>query len=94
MQNIKPITIKKNENLIHKYQSAPGFLAVGLIFCVYTASNKIIVGLSGGLLIALMVWSFIKIRRSKNVDNKTKRIIWWVLIVIGAVVVTMIKKLI
>ncbi len=94
LQNIKPITLKKNENLIHKYQSAPGFLAVGLIFCVYTASNKIIVGLSGGLLIALMVWSFIKIRKSKNVDNKTKRIVWWVLIVIGAVVFAMVKKLI
>ena len=30
LQNIKPITIKKKENLIHKYQSASGFLAVGL----------------------------------------------------------------
>jgi hypothetical protein len=93
LHNIKPITIIKNENLIHKYQSAPGFLAVGLIFSVYTSNNKIIVGLSGTLLIALMVWSVIKIRRSKNVDTKTKRIIWWVLIVIGAVVVTIVNKI-
>ena len=93
LQSIKPITEKKKDSLLQKYPSAPGFLAVGLIFCVYTVNNKIIVTLTGIALIALLGFSFFKIRRNNNVDNKTKRIVWWVLIVIAAVAVTMVNKL-
>jgi hypothetical protein len=93
LQQIQPIVVKDRASFLQKYQSLTGLLVVGLMLCVYTVNNKIIVGVSGSVLVALMVWSFIKIRGSKNVDNKTKRNIWWILIVLASVIAVTIFKL-
>jgi len=93
LQQIQPIVVKNNVSFLQKYQSLKGLLAVGLMISVYTINNKIIVGLTGSALVALMVWSFIKIRSSKNIDNKTKRSLWWILIVLASVIAVMIIKL-
>ena len=34
-----------------------------------------------------------KIRSSKNIDNKTKRSVWWVVLVLASVIAVMIFKL-
>ena len=78
---------------MEKYQSLTGLLTVGLMLCVYTVNNKIIVGLTGTALVALFIWSFAKIRSSKNVDSKTKRGIWWILLVLASVIAVMVFKL-
>lgn len=93
LQQIQPIIVKHKVSFLEKYQSLTGLLTVGLMLCVYTINNKIIVGLTGTALVALMVWSFIKIRSSKNVDSKTKRSVWWVLLVLASVIAVMIFKL-
>lgn len=93
LQNIQPIEVKENVSFLQKYQSLTGLLTVGLMLCVYTVNNKIIVALTGTILVALMIWSFVKIRSSKNVDNKTKKNIWWVLLVLASVIAVMIFKL-
>ena len=63
------------------------------MLCVYALNNKIIVGIAGVTLVVLMTWSFIKIRRSKNVDIKTKKSMWWILIVLASVIAVMFFKL-
>ncbi len=93
LQKIQTIAVKDKVPFLQKYQSLTGLVTVGLMLCVYTVNNKIIVGLTGTTLVALMVWSFIKIRRSKNVDSKTKKSVWWVLIVLASVILVMIFKL-
>lgn len=93
LQNIQPIAVKDKVSFLQKYQSLTGLLTVGLMLCVYTVNNKIIVALTGTTLVALMIWSFIKIRSSKNVDSKTKKSIWWVLLVLASVIAVMIFKL-
>lgn len=93
LQQIQPIVVKDKVSFMEKYQSLTGLATLGLMLCVYTVSNKIIVALTGTTLVALMVWSFIKIRNSKNVDNKTKRSVWWVLLVLASVIAVMIFKL-
>jgi hypothetical protein len=93
LQQIQPIVVKDKVQFIEKYQSLAGLVTVGLMLCVYTVSNKIVVGLTGTALVALLVWSFIKIRSSKNVDSKTKRSVWWVLLVLASVIAVMIFKL-
>ena len=93
LQQIQPIVVKDKVSFMEKYQSLSGLLTVGLMLCVYTVNNKIIVALTGSTLVALMVWSFNKIRSSKNVDSKTKRSVWWVALVLASVIAVMIFKL-
>jgi len=93
LQQIQPIVVKDKVSFMEKYQSLTGLVTLGLMLCVYTVSNKIIVALTGAALVALMVWSFIKIRSSKNVDSKTKRSVWWVLLILASVIAVMIFKL-
>ena len=93
LQQIQPIVVKDKVSFMEKYQSLTGLVTVGLMLCVYTVNNKIVVALTGSALVALMVWSFIKIRSSKNVDSKTKRSIWWVVLVLASVIAVMVFKL-
>lgn len=93
LQNIRPITVKESVSFLQKYQSLTALLTMGLMLCVYTVNNKIIVALTGTTLVVLMIWSFIKVQSSKNVDSKTKRNIWWVLLVLVSVIAVMIFKL-
>lgn len=93
LQAIQPIAVKDKIPLLEKYQSLTGLITIGLMVCVYTVNDKIIVGLSGSALLALMVWSFIEIRRSKNIDSKTKRGFWVILLVLTSVIMVMIYKL-
>jgi len=91
---LKPITTKSNDHFLQKYRGILAILTLGLMLCVYTVTNKVIVVLSGTLLIGLMLWSFFEVQRSKNIDNKTKRSMWWVLLVLASVIVIMIMKLV
>lgn len=93
LQDIQPIAFKDKVSFLEKYQSLSGLLTGGLMLCVYVVNNKIIVGIAGVTLLVWMIWSFIKIRRSKNVDNKTKKSMWWILIVLASVIAVMIFKL-
>jgi heme A synthase len=78
---------------MEKYQSFIGLVTVALLLCVYTVNNKIIVALTGSALVALLFWSFVKIRSSKNVDSKTKRSVWWVVLILVSVITVMFFKL-
>jgi hypothetical protein len=93
LQQIQPIVAKNQVSFIERYQSLTGLVTVGLMLCVYTVNNKIIVALTGSTLLALMIWSFIKIRGSKNIDSKTKRSVWWVALVLASVIAVMFFKL-
>jgi len=94
LARITPITTKSTEPILQKYRSLLSLLTIGLMLCVYTVTNKILVAVSGTLLIGLMIWSFFEVRRSKNIDAKTKRVSWWVLLVLLSVIGVMIMKLI
>lgn len=93
LQQMHPIVVKDKVSFMEKYQSLTGLVTVGLMLCVYTVNNKIIVVLTGSTLVVLMVWSFIKIRSSKNVDSKTKRSVWCILLILASVIAVMIFKL-
>jgi hypothetical protein len=90
---IKPIVIKSSNSFLQKYSKVITVLSLILIICVYTLSNKIIVTLSGITLVAIMLWSFYEVSRSKNIDAKTKRGMRWGVIVLASIIAVVIMKL-
>jgi len=69
------------------------FLMLGGMFAVYTSDNKIIVSLSGVLITGVLIWSFINIITNKNIDRKTRRNSYYVIIVLLSVIGIVISKL-
>ena len=66
---------------------------VGMMAIVFGSENKILVGICGPLLAAFIGWSFIGILRNKNMDKKTKRSSYLMIIVILSIIGTTIAKL-
>ncbi|GAO41764.1 hypothetical protein [Flavihumibacter petaseus] len=93
LQAIQQISTQHTVSFIQKYQGLTGLLTVGLMLCVYTVNNKIVVALAGTTFVSLMIWSLLEIRSNKNIDNKTKRSMWWILLVLFSVIAVMIMKL-
>ncbi|MBK7442870.1 MAG: hypothetical protein IPI65_15460 [Bacteroidetes bacterium] len=60
---------------------------------VAISNDKLIVGVSGTVLLAVLGYSVFEIQRSKNIDYKTKRIFWWVILVAASVCSVMYYKL-
>lgn len=58
------------------------FVVLGLMATTYLSTNKILVAVSGLLLIALMIYSFINLQTNKNIDNKTRRSSYWMIVAI------------
>jgi len=93
LNSIKPILLKTKETLIIKYRGILPFLTIGLMIAVFVLKNKIIVGISGVILLTVLVYSFIEIQRSKNVDKKTKNKTWWLILVFAAIIGNMYLKI-
>ena len=51
-------------------------LPIGLMGAVYFSTNKIVVATAGTILLAFLVYAFFEIRRNKNIDEGTRKIIW------------------
>jgi hypothetical protein len=92
LNQIKPIT-PTSKSLRKVYSLLIALAAITSMIFVYSCSNKIIVAASGSLFIGIMVWGFIQIRNNKNMDEKFKRKIWWIFVVIASVLITMIYKI-
>jgi len=54
-------------------------VALASVATLYVATNKILVGISGSIVSAIMIYSFITIQKNKNVDNKTKKLSYYML---------------
>ena len=67
--------------------------AIGLMVAVNIAENRIVVLVSGTLLIGLLTWSLVAVYRNRNVSNRYKRSSWIVLLVIASVIISMLSKL-
>jgi hypothetical protein len=93
LNQIKPITIKSSDSPLQKYQFLFVLLTLALMTSVYLVSNKIVASVSGVSLIGILSWSLVSIRTNKNIDVKTKRAGWVVLIVIASIIAIMYNKL-
>jgi len=90
---IHPITSYKYKTILEKYPFINVFLVIGLMSGVYVSMNKIIVGVCSTLLVGILIWSFFKVQKSKNVQHKAKRAAWWMLIILFSIIYVAILKL-
>jgi hypothetical protein len=89
LNEVKPIT-PRSVAASRKQKLMPllSLAFTGLMVTVYLATNKILVGTAAVLVIAGIIWSIYTIRKSKNIDNKTKGRIWIYFILIAAILVS------
>lgn len=91
LNNIKPITSK--ESLIVKFRKVLAVLAIGLMVAVYISKDKLVVGVSGVLILILLGYSFLEFRRNKNIDETTKGSAWILIPVFISIISVMYFKL-
>lgn len=93
LQQIHPITAKNTWAFLQKFRLVFSLINVGLMFCVYMGTNKIMIGVAGTLFTALGIWNLIRIQKDKNIDRSTKKRMWIYLLVLASVVGATIIKL-
>jgi hypothetical protein len=64
-----------------------------LMVLVYVSASKVVVAVSGTLLLGVMSYSLVATQRSKHIDGKTKKNTWILLLVIASVLAVMYTKL-
>jgi hypothetical protein len=94
LNQIQPIMNIEKENLWVKYASYFNYLIFILFIGVFFLKNKIIVALSGSILIFFLMVSFIYVMKSKLIDKKTKKLFWGVFILILGIMGAMYTKLV
>jgi hypothetical protein len=93
LQKLCAITVRENTAAPQKYQLLLGLVPIALMIGVYTVNNKIVVAISGTLFIGMVAWGLVATQQNKNIDNKTKKGMWWALVVVASVVAVMYFKI-
>lgn len=70
------------------------FATLVLMVLVYVSANKTVVAISGTLLLGFLGYSLFTTQRSKHIDGKTKKGMWFLLLVIASVLLVMYTKLV
>ncbi len=86
LNDITPISTSVSENKTTKYFWVIVILTLGLMATVFLSTNKLIVGISGLVLITFLSYSFYIVRKNKNIDNKTKKRMWWLIFVFISII--------
>ncbi|MES1181196.1 MAG: hypothetical protein ABUL44_00220, partial [Flavobacterium sp.] len=92
LSKIKEIT-SDNGSFLKKKNGIIAIIAVLVLFAtVIIATNKIIVCISGVILLIMMGYSLYKIQTNKSIDKKTKEGSWFILIVAASIVYSIYSK--
>jgi hypothetical protein len=90
---IKPISESPKLSLAQKYPVVLVLLVLLLIAGVFVTTNVLLVSIGGILLTGFFIWVLYEGSRSKNIDQKTKKGLWWIVVVLLAVVARVIMIL-
>lgn len=93
LQTLAPITINPKIPVYRKYRLLLPILALAMMIWFYIATNKIIVGICGPILVGLLVWLFCEIHRNKNIPRNGKRVRWYILLLITCIIYVTYAKL-
>lgn len=90
---IKPIEGVQQLPFDEKYKTPIAVLMLGSMATVYIATDKILVGICAVTCSVLFIWTFIKIRKNKNMDHKSKRIGYYLLLALLSVIAVTFMKI-
>lgn len=93
LKEIIPIVSNNSKPFYEKYRSLLPVLSVVLMLGVYAVDNKLIVTICGVIVSVQLILSFKKIQKSKNIDEKTRRSTWWIILVLVSVIGVVLAKL-
>jgi len=93
LSQIKPITDSHKKPLTEKYKGLLILLMLGLMASIYISKDKLVVGITGTILILFLGYSFYEVRSNKNIDQKTKNGMWWLIPVLLSIMGNMYFKL-
>lgn len=92
LNQIKPITQKSFITFCEQYSMLMVIIILVLMNIIFLSTNKLMVSLGGILLFSVLSWSLYECTRSRNIDRKTKRSLWWIaillLVVVGRTIIT------
>jgi hypothetical protein len=88
-----PVPIGFSKPLIQRLLIPIVLVVLGLWIVTYVSSNKLLVACSGTILTITLIWSVISIQVNKNIDNKTRRSSYWIILVVLSIIGVMIFKL-
>ncbi|MES1225687.1 MAG: hypothetical protein ABUT20_59970 [Bacteroidota bacterium] len=93
LNRIKPVRLKTSRSFLQRFYFLPGLLFIGSMITVYIATNKVAVAIAGFIFVGLAVWVIVTVQRSKNVNSRAKRGMWWMLFLVASVIYIVITKL-
>jgi hypothetical protein len=86
LESISPINTKARIPILQRYVFLFTLFVLGLLVLVFITTDKILLTLSGTLVTGILIWCLYEGRRSKNIDQRTKNGLWWLLFILLAVV--------
>lgn len=92
LADIKPISTI-NKSFLQRFNGIVPVLTIGLMVAFYVSDDKIVICICGLILLIGLIYSLFEIQKSKNIDVKTKKGMWFILLVIASIIGVMYFKL-
>lgn len=93
INKIKPTEEFNKPTFDEKHKTPITILTLFCMVIVYVSFNKILVGICGLIVSGILIRSFFQIKNNNNIDNKTKRIGYYSLLVLLSIVTVTIMKI-
>jgi len=88
------ILVNSKEAFLQKFQWLFSILTLGIIAVLFISKDKIIVGVSGAVLLFILCNALFDMLKNKIIDNKTKMGMWWLVLVMVSIAVVVFYKII
>ena len=93
LKQFGPITIRTQKTLLEYIAPFTSLLMLALMAVFYTATNKVIVGVAGFSVLAILLWSAWQVWHNKNIQQHSRRNLWFQLLVFIGILSGLIAKL-